>query len=440
LVLHEEYARDGDVNWEAAVEHDWYAVRKLLVVVAPRALFVLAYAALTGGIAALVTELLLHNGWGGPAGLAVAAALAVIAWAVYDRHLLPGSRGGAPWYGIGPWSGLRSGISAGVAVGTVGAVLLTAWYTDTVWMVLFFFAITVPVSCAFLVLVHAVVVPVCHSLATLCAVGVRFAFPRVADTGHEDSLALWRAEKVDQVLRFCRVAIVTALVALIAGIACRVVRDSEPWAALRRDGAVDWLAVHLADFDLTWSGQLRYGFAALIAWFVTSRSRLRRRWLSCGLWLLVAVLVVGLWPRGLRIDDFRSHLSARFGGSDATLGLDGFARLADEMGSGRTGKTVDLAAVLTNSDLLVPCLLWLGMLGLAIVGTLYGDIEHGYSRTWWINWLATRWHVARGRLPHDPIVFLDDAHRLGLLRAIGPVYQFRHAEFQDHLARSGSAG
>ncbi|MFF5301355.1 hypothetical protein ACFY5F_18530 [Streptomyces sp. NPDC013161] len=32
------------------------------------------------------------------------------------------------------------------------------------------------------------------------------------------------------------------------------------------------------------------------------------------------------------------------------------------------------------------------------------------------------------------MTFLDDAHRLGLLRAVGPVYQFRHAEFQDHLA------
>jgi hypothetical protein len=30
--------------------------------------------------------------------------------------------------------------------------------------------------------------------------------------------------------------------------------------------------------------------------------------------------------------------------------------------------------------------------------------------------------------------FLDDAHRLGLLRAVGPAYQFRHAELHDHLA------
>jgi hypothetical protein len=30
--------------------------------------------------------------------------------------------------------------------------------------------------------------------------------------------------------------------------------------------------------------------------------------------------------------------------------------------------------------------------------------------------------------------FLDHAHRLGLLRAVGPVYQFRHAALHDHLA------
>jgi hypothetical protein len=30
--------------------------------------------------------------------------------------------------------------------------------------------------------------------------------------------------------------------------------------------------------------------------------------------------------------------------------------------------------------------------------------------------------------------FLEDAYRLGLLRVVGPVYQFRHAALQDHLA------
>ena len=33
--------------------------------------------------------------------------------------------------------------------------------------------------------------------------------------------------------------------------------------------------------------------------------------------------------------------------------------------------------------------------------------------------------------------FVDDALRLGLLRTAGSVYQFRHAELQDHLATPG---
>jgi hypothetical protein len=43
-------------------------------------------------------------------------------------------------------------------------------------------------------------------------------------------------------------------------------------------------------------------------------------------------------------------------------------------------------------------------------------------------------HV-RDRLPLRLLDFLDDAHRLGILRQAGPVYQFRHARLQDHLAR-----
>ncbi|WP_198168348.1 NACHT domain-containing protein [Herbidospora yilanensis] len=40
----------------------------------------------------------------------------------------------------------------------------------------------------------------------------------------------------------------------------------------------------------------------------------------------------------------------------------------------------------------------------------------------------------RRKLPRNLMAFLDDAHRLGLLRTVGPIYQFRHADLQDHLA------
>ena len=38
------------------------------------------------------------------------------------------------------------------------------------------------------------------------------------------------------------------------------------------------------------------------------------------------------------------------------------------------------------------------------------------------------------RVPWRLMRFLDDAHRLGIVRQAGAVYQFRHATLQDHLA------
>lgn len=44
-----------------------------------------------------------------------------------------------------------------------------------------------------------------------------------------------------------------------------------------------------------------------------------------------------------------------------------------------------------------------------------------------------RW---RGCVPGRMMRFLGDAHRIGLLRRVGPVYQFRHAKLQDRLAQT----
>lgn len=41
----------------------------------------------------------------------------------------------------------------------------------------------------------------------------------------------------------------------------------------------------------------------------------------------------------------------------------------------------------------------------------------------------------RGNLPFRTMAFLQDAHRLGLLRQVGQVYQFRHVELQRHFVR-----
>jgi hypothetical protein len=56
----------------------------------------------------------------------------------------------------------------------------------------------------------------------------------------------------------------------------------------------------------------------------------------------------------------------------------------------------------------------------------------------WLSYVLASWRLAAvGKLPLRLIDFLDDAYRLGLLRTTGPAYQFRHAEFQDHLLQHG---
>jgi transcriptional regulator with XRE-family HTH domain len=53
----------------------------------------------------------------------------------------------------------------------------------------------------------------------------------------------------------------------------------------------------------------------------------------------------------------------------------------------------------------------------------------------WPKYQAARaWYAMTGRLPRRLMGFLDDAHHLGVLRQVGPVYQFRHARLQERLA------
>lgn len=77
---------------------------------------------------------------------------------------------------------------------------------------------------------------------------------------------------------------------------------------------------------------------------------------------------------------------------------------------------------------------FLGMLvGLLTFGPTVGLWPGEYHAS--LAYLIATYRLARAdRLPRRLMPFLDDAHRLGLLHAVGPVYQFRHAELQDHLA------
>ncbi|HXL19229.1 MAG TPA: hypothetical protein VN961_17075, partial [Streptosporangiaceae bacterium] len=55
------------------------------------------------------------------------------------------------------------------------------------------------------------------------------------------------------------------------------------------------------------------------------------------------------------------------------------------------------------------------------------------SRAWGAFVLSRSWLALRGQLPPRLMRFLDDAHRRGVLRQVGGVYQFRHARLQDRL-------
>jgi hypothetical protein len=75
-----------------------------------------------------------------------------------------------------------------------------------------------------------------------------------------------------------------------------------------------------------------------------------------------------------------------------------------------------------------------GLVG-GMTGGLTSRFTMGGGNTAWPAFaIAQLWLAAQRRLPLRLITFLDDAHRLGLLRVLGPVYQFRHTDLQHHLA------
>ncbi|QUQ72031.1 hypothetical protein [Kutzneria sp. CA-103260] len=61
------------------------------------------------------------------------------------------------------------------------------------------------------------------------------------------------------------------------------------------------------------------------------------------------------------------------------------------------------------------------------------------SRAWGVFQLHRSWLALRNRLPWRLTGFLVDAHRRGVLRQAGGVYQFRHARLQERLAEPEDA-
>ncbi|MEV4096124.1 BTAD domain-containing putative transcriptional regulator [Streptosporangium saharense] len=65
---------------------------------------------------------------------------------------------------------------------------------------------------------------------------------------------------------------------------------------------------------------------------------------------------------------------------------------------------------------------------------LAGGLTVGLARAWGSFAVVRLWLAARGHIPLHLMRFLDDAHRRGVLRQVGAVYQFRHARLEDRLA------
>lgn len=61
------------------------------------------------------------------------------------------------------------------------------------------------------------------------------------------------------------------------------------------------------------------------------------------------------------------------------------------------------------------------------------------SRAWGSFAVTRAWLAMRGKTPLRLMRFLADAHRRGVLRQVGAVYQFRHARLQDNLSRRGAS-
>jgi hypothetical protein len=75
-------------------------------------------------------------------------------------------------------------------------------------------------------------------------------------------------------------------------------------------------------------------------------------------------------------------------------------------------------------------------------GIVYGlgDRYVGLGATVWGRYLVAKtWLALRRQVPWRLMAFLDDAHRHGVLRRAGPVYQFRHARLQEHLVAQAQA-
>ncbi|WP_182880888.1 BTAD domain-containing putative transcriptional regulator [Microbispora sp. H10949] len=129
---------------------------------------------------------------------------------------------------------------------------------------------------------------------------------------------------------------------------------------------------------------------------------------------------------------FDLELAVPAGIAAAILGRSLFGRLGSV--------TYGLAAAVMGGQVMTPAgALATGLAAGGVFGLAVG-LTVASSRAWGAFTVARIWLALTGRTPLRLIRFLDDAHRRGVLRQTGGVYEFRHARLRDHLVgRSGHA-
>ncbi|GIH50054.1 NACHT domain-containing protein [Microbispora rosea] len=70
-----------------------------------------------------------------------------------------------------------------------------------------------------------------------------------------------------------------------------------------------------------------------------------------------------------------------------------------------------------------------------LAGGVVFTLTFGFTGASSIYLVAVAMLRARGRIPLRLMSLLEDAHRVGLLRQVGPAYRFRHEKLQDRLAQ-----
>ncbi|MDA3643035.1 NACHT domain-containing protein [Saccharopolyspora indica] len=87
---------------------------------------------------------------------------------------------------------------------------------------------------------------------------------------------------------------------------------------------------------------------------------------------------------------------------------------------------------LLNGGLLFTTSFWMISLTLGVIAVV---VSVSLGPAWLSYSFARIWLALRGRLPLRLMAFLQDAHAAGVLRQVGPAYQFRHDLLRKHFAR-----